>query len=436
MFGKFEIIKKCSTTNARVSSLQLSNSSLSLPIFMPVGTYGAMKAVTVDNIKENMILSNTYHLRNLGKNIKNFMKYKQNMLTDSGGFQIGSLPDVVVEEEGVKFFDKMFTPEESMDIQITLGADIIMQLDEVVNPNDDIEKIEVASKRSIRWLDRCIKQVYYNKLDEEENINKDNNKLDVKDNNKLDVKDRNKLDVKDNNISNDKNTVDLKDNIENNTKRLKRDNDLIIKLDKSSKQILFPIVTGGLSEELRQYSIDEILKRKPKGLAIGGLSGGEEKSEFARTVLYCTNNLPDNIPRYIMGVGYPEDIVVCVSLGTDMSDCVYPTRTARFGRLFSDKGDILINNKLQYEINKNEECGCSTCTNYSYAYLSLIKGTTNFCMLATEHNLYYMRNLTKRIREAILEDKYPEFIKEYMNKKYKVIPEWIVEIMKKFNIKL
>jgi len=308
------------------------------------------------------------------------------MLTDSGGFQIGSLPDVVVEEEGVKFFDKMFTPEESMDIQMVLGADIIMQLDEVVNPNDKLESIEIATKRSIRWLDRCIKQVYYN---------------------------------------------------ENTAKRIKTNEEILsIKLSSKSTQILFPIVTGGLSEELRQFSINEILKRNPVGLAIGGLSGGEEKSEFARTVSYCCKNLPENIPRYIMGVGYPEDIVVCVALGTDMSDCVYPTRTARFGRFFSDNGDFIISNRVKHDFTKNNECDCFTCKNYSFAYLNLLKGTSNFCMLATEHNLHYMRNLTKRIREAIKNNSYPEFIKEFMTKRYKKIPEWIVDVMKQFNIQL
>lgn len=388
MFGNFEIIYKCKTTNARVSKYTLSKSTLELPIFMPVGTYGAMKAVITDDIQENMILSNTYHLRDLGKNIKNFMSYKENMLTDSGGFQIGSLPDVVVEEEGVKFFNKMLKPEESMDIQMCLGADIIMQLDEVVNPNDDIEKIKVATKRSIRWLDRCIKQVYYQESDNTEK-----------------------------------------------RRKLEESIPLITVFDRS-KQILFPIVTGGLDESLRQYSINEIMKRTPNGLAIGGLSGGEEKSEFARIVLYCTNNLPENIPRYIMGVGYPEDIVVCVALGTDMSDCVYPTRTARFGKLFSDNGDIIISNRHQYDISKNNECSCSTCTNYTFAYLSMIKGTSNFCMLATTHNLYYMRNLTRRIREAIKQDKYPEFLKEYLNKRFKKIPDWIVNILKKINVDL
>lgn len=381
MLGDFKITHKCKTTKARVSTFELNNNILELPIFMPVGTYGAIKAILTENIEENMILSNTYHLRNLNKNVKNFMKYDRSMLTDSGGFQIGSLPDVEVEEDGVKFFNKMFTPEESMDIQMTLGADIIMQLDEVVNPNDDLVKIKNACERSIRWLDRCIKQVYYN---------------------------------------ND--TIKRKKNI------------LEILINDNSKQILFPIVTGGLDENLRQYSINEILKRKPKGLAIGGLSGGEEKKEFARTVLYCTKNLPLNMPRYIMGVGYPEDILICVALGTDMSDCVYPTRTARFGRLFSDNGDIVISNKLQYNLSKNKECNCTTCKNYSFAYLSMIKKTTNFCILASVHNLYYMRNLTERIRNAIKENKYPDFIKEYLKKRYKIIPTWIIEVLKHVNV--
>jgi queuine tRNA-ribosyltransferase len=383
MFGDFKILKKCKTTNARVSQFTLNNNTLDLPIFMPVGTYGAIKGVPTEDLKEQMILSNTYHLRDLNKNVKDFMNWKGSMLTDSGGFQIGSLPNVEVKEEGVLFDGKLFTPEESMDIQMQLGADIIMQLDEVVNPNDSLDKIEVASKRSIRWLDRCIEQVYGEKSDE--------------------------------------------------VKRTKKEVLSEIKLE-NKKQILFPIVTGGLDEKLRQYSIDEIIKRKPKGLAIGGLSGGEAKSEFARTVLYCTTNLPDNIPRYVMGVGYPEDIVICSALGTDMSDCVYPTRTARFGRIFTDSGDIYISNKHRLDLNKNEECDCSTCSKYSLAYLSMIKGTSNFCRLTTTHNMLYMRNLTKRIREAILEDRYPEFIKSYMRNRYKVVPEWIIEVLKKVNV--
>ncbi|ADM11631.1 queuine tRNA-ribosyltransferase [Encephalitozoon intestinalis ATCC 50506] len=388
MLGDFKIVKKCSTTDARVSIFELNDTCLELPIFMPVGTYGAMKGIRVPDLQENMILTNTYHLRKLGKNIKRFMKYNRGMLTDSGGFQIGSLPDVVVTEEGVKFENTLFTPEDSMSIQMELGADIIMQLDDVVNPCDSKEKIEVAMRRSIRWMDRCITAVNRHEVDEH-------------------------------------------------TKKLKKEDLPQIRLEEGSTQILFPIIQGGLDEELRAESIAEVLKRSPKGLAIGGLSGGEEKSEFARIVHFCIKNLPEGIPRYLMGVGYPEDIVVCVALGSDMSDCVYPTRTARFGRGFSDSGDVCFTSKLKYDKRKiDETCSCFVCSRYSRAFMFSIKGTTNFCMLLTIHNLHYMRNLTKRIRESIMEDKYPEFIKTFMGNRFKEIPEWIKIALRKVGVEV
>lgn len=389
MIGDFRIVKRCSTTLARVSTLELSSTVLELPMFMPVGTYGAMKGMCVPDLKENMILTNTYHLRDLGKSIKGFMRYGLGMLTDSGGFQIGSLPDVVVREEGVEFGSRLFTPEDSMNIQMVLGADIMMQLDDVVNPCEDREKIETSMRRSLRWLDRCIRAVHGTGGEE--------------------------------------------------GKRMKSNEDRIpqIMVDKDSTQILFPIVQGGLCEDLRMESMQGILRRSPKGLAIGGLSGGEEKTEFARTVHFCTRNLPEGIPRYLMGVGYPEDIVVCVALGSDMSDCVYPTRTARFGRAFSDTGDIYLTSRFSMDTRRiDEECGCSTCAKHSRAFLYSIRGTTNFCMLLTVHNLHYMRNLTRRIRESILEDKYPEFIRSFMARRFGNVPEWIRVSLKRVGVEI
>ncbi|AFN83118.1 queuine tRNA-ribosyltransferase [Encephalitozoon romaleae SJ-2008] len=389
MIGDFKVIKKCSTTNARVSKLELNDVCLELPIFMPVGTYGAMKGIRVSDLQEKMILANTYHLRALGKGIKKFMKYRGGMLTDSGGFQIGSLPDVVVTEEGVKFGATLFTPEDSMDIQMKLGADIVMQLDDVVNPCDTKEKIEIAMRRSIRWMDRCINAINSH-------------------------------------------------GVNGHNKKVKREMNVPqIKLDEKSTQILFPIIQGGLDEELRAESIAEVLKRSPKGLAIGGLSGGEEKSEFARVVHFCIQNLPENIPRYLMGVGYPEDIVVCAALGSDMSDCVYPTRTARFGKALSDTGDILFTSKLKNDKRRiDESCDCYVCSKYSRAFIFSIKGTTNFCMLLSVHNLHYMRNLTRRIRESIMEDKYPEFIKTFMRRRFREIPEWIRIALRKVGVEV
>lgn len=393
MFGEYKIIKRCKTTNARVSEFQLAKNTLHLPIFMPVATYGAMRGIKASSMPEEMILSNTYHLRNLGKNIKNFMGWKKSMLTDSGGFQIQSLPNVEVTDEGVIFDSKLFTPEDSMDIQMTLGADIMMQLDDVVNPMEERSKHEKAIERSIEWLDRAIRHI------------------------------------------NSKNTTANCDSVdEDNFKKSKT----VPLIKATESQVIFPIIQGGLLDDLRKKSIEGILERKPIGLAIGGLSGGEDKNDFCRTVLYCCKELPENMPRYLMGVGYPEDVVVCCALGTDMSDCVYPTRTARFGRAFRDSGDILIDNRVIGDLDPiDKECGCNTCQKYTKSFLATIKATPNFCMLMSVHNMYYMRNLTRRIRESILEDRYPEFIKEFMNKRYsEKIPEWIIQALLKVNVDL
>lgn len=394
MFGDFKIIKKCKTTNARVSEFVLDKNTLHLPIFMPVATYGAMRGVEVNSMKEEMILSNTYHLRNLNKNIKNFMGWNKSMLTDSGGFQIQSLPNVQVTDEGVLFDNKLFTPEDSMDIQMCLGADIMMQLDDVVNPKEGRSLHEKAIERSIEWLDRAIVHIN-NKRQEEENL----------------------INRKDKEIENKKTKI-------------------IPTIKPSNGQVLFPIIQGGLLDDLRKKSIEEILLRKPIGLAIGGLSGGENKNDFCSTVLFCCSNLPPQIPRYLMGVGYPEDIVVCCALGTDMSDCVYPTRTARFGRGFKDDGDVMIDSKVVSDLSPiDQNCDCSTCKRFSKSYLFNIKGTPNFCMLMSVHNMAYMRNLTLRIRNSIVEDKFPEFIKGFINRRFKEkIPEWIETALKKVNV--
>lgn len=203
-------------------------------------------------------------------------------------------------------------------------------------------------------------------------------------------------------------------------------------------QVIFPIIQGGLEDDLRIKSIEQILKRRPVGLAIGGLSGGEDKNDFCRTVYNCCKHLPPGMPRYLMGVGYPEDVVVCCALGTDMSDCVYPTRTARFGRAFRDSGDLAIYNALLCDLQPiSWDCGCTTCGKYSRAYLATIKGTPIFCMLMSAHNLYYMRRLTRRIRTHILNDNFPAFIKDYMRGRYgDSIPEWIVTALRLVGIDL
>ncbi|KAF7683054.1 Queuine tRNA-ribosyltransferase catalytic subunit 1 [Astathelohania contejeani] len=367
-----EIIKKCSKTKARISKLKLKHKTITLPTFMPVATYGAMKGILPHFLNNEIILGNTYHLRNLNRDLPEFMGFNGAMLTDSGGFQITSIATDVTEE-GVIFDGKLFTPEDSIAIQNTLGCDIIMQLDDVCNPMENEERASGCMERSIRWLDRCMKA------------------------------------------------------------------------HKNKDQFLFPIVQGGLCTNLREKSINEIIRRSKekienknfywdengtnriKGVAIGGLSGGEDKKDFLSIVNFCTDRLPSNFPRYVMGVGYPEDVLMIIALGSDMSDCVYPTRTARFGRALTDRGNLnLLKSEYSADTSKLvKECLCYTCRNHTRAYIHSLKGTTNFCMLLTVHNLFYMKDLVDRARSAINEDRFDKFLIEYYRGRFKVIPDWV-----------
>lgn len=435
MFGDFTIVKKCKVTNARVSEFKLDKNTLHTPIFMPVATYGAMRGVPPGMMPEEIILSNTYHLRKLGRNIKDFMGWNKSMLTDSGGFQIQSLPNVEVTDEGVIFDSKLFTPEDSMNIQMCLGADIMMQLDDVVNPNEPVGKHVKAIERSIEWLDRAINHINIKSKIKEETA-RNNLEAGKKTSDELETA-NNKLET--GNELNDE--IDRSSDHEKSNdvhKRIKAFPSIRnLKSFKGMKQTLFPIIQGGLIDDLRRKSIKDILLRDPIGIAIGGLSGGEDKMEFCNTVLFCCENLPENLPRYLMGVGYPEDIAVCCALGTDMSDCVYPTRTARFGRAFTDDGDIMISNKFAEDLSPLDiGCACYTCERHSKAFLNSIKGTPNFCMLMSLHNLHYMRNLTSRIRESILNECFCEFLKKYLTRRFKnEIPKWIILALEKVNVK-
>lgn len=332
-----------------------------------------MKGILSSAVNEEIILSNTYHCRNL-ENLAEFMGYGKAMLTDSGGFQIVSLNGAVVNEEGVTFYDEkgewkevVLTPEESIRIQERLGADIIMQLDDVVNPLSEREKIESAMERSLRWLERCYKT------------------------------------------------------------------------HKKDNQLLFPIVQGGLHKDLRKISAIKILAHNPRGIAIGGLSGGENKQDFINTVKYTISCLPKSLPRYVMGIGYPEDLIACIAVGADMADCVYPTRTARFGRALHDEGDL---NLMKESFKKDHgpldvDCDCFTCLSYTRAFVHSIKGTTNFGILLSVHNLGYMRRLMKRIRESILNDRFDVFVMQWTKRRYgECVPEWFCEVFKEYGIVL
>uniref|UniRef100_A0AAV2KL19 Queuine tRNA-ribosyltransferase catalytic subunit 1 n=1 Tax=Knipowitschia caucasica TaxID=637954 RepID=A0AAV2KL19_KNICA len=360
------IVAECPVTKARACELILPHSPVSTPVFMPVGTQGTMKGITVDQLDAlgcQICLGNTYHL---------------GMRPDSGGFQMVSLVELSeVTEQGVKFkspYDGkeiLLTPEKSISIQNSLGSDIMMQLDDVVSSTVTGPRVEEAMHRSVRWLDRCIA------------ANK-----------------------------------------------------------KPHKQNLFAIIQGGLNAQLRKTCLDEMTKRDVPGFAIGGLSGGEEKDDFWRMVTLSTDHLPREKPRYLMGVGYAVDLVVCVALGCDMFDCVFPTRTARFGSALVPWGSLQVKSK-QYAKDFNPidpDCECPTCKRHSRAYLhALFKNDTAAMHHITVHNICYQLTLMRSVRQSIVDGCFPDFIRTFMKRMFSSpdqYPSWAVDALASVNITL
>jgi queuine tRNA-ribosyltransferase len=291
-----------------------------------------------------------------------------------------------ITEEGVRFQSPhdgsmmMLTPEHSMSIQNSIGADIMMQLDDVISSTTEGPRVEEAMHRSIRWLDRCIAAH-----------------------------------------------------------------------KKTDTQNLFAIIQGGLDPRLRKICVDEMVKRDTPGIAIGGLSGGESKDEFWRVVSLCTDLLPKNKPIYCMGVGYAEDLVVCSALGVDMYDCVFPTRTARFGNALTFDGSLALKSKKFASDYRplEEECPCYTCQNYTRAYLhTLVTRDTVGCHLMTIHNIAFQMRLMREIRESITKQEFPQFVRKFMFNYYTKFkrntevswtngyPTWVVNALQSVNIEL
>jgi len=378
----FTVVARCSTSRARVGSMQLPHSLVDTPVFMPVGTQGTLKGVLPHQLEAldcRIMLSNTYHLGNrpgvevleAAGGLHNFMHWKRSLLTDSGGFQMVSLLKLSeMTEEGVNFespYDGskcMLTPERSIEIQRAIGADIIMQLDDVVDAtHEDPDRFEEARHRTVRWLDRCI-------------------------------------------------TAHTD----------------------THKQNLFPIVQGGLDEEKRRDCAAKLTERKVPGFAVGGLSGGEEKEKFCQIVSVSAQSLPEDKPRYLMGVGHQVDLIVCVALGIDMFDCVFPTRTARFGSalVFDSPGSLNLKKKECASDFRpiDPDCDCSTCANYSRAFLhTVVTREPSACHLLSVHNVAHQLRLMKRAREAIKNDTFPDFVQQFMQRLYpkRDYPEWAIK---------
>ncbi|XP_071924383.1 uncharacterized protein [Coffea arabica] len=355
---KFEVLGRFN--RARAAQLTLPHYLCQTPLFMPVGTQGTIKGLTKNQLEEigcQIILGNTYHLAlrptselidELG-GLHKFMNWPRALLTDSGGFQMVSLLHLAdITEKGVTFQSPvdgkpmLLTPEESIQIQNRIGADIIMALDDVVRTTITGPRIEEAMYRTLRWIDRCIAGIYVS-------------------------------------------------------------------------EVWLNVICLGI-------------------YAIGGLAGGEDKDSFWRVVAQCTAALPEDKPRYVMGVGYPLDIVVCSALGADMYDCVYPTRTARFGTALVPEGVL----KLKHQAMANDirpidpMCECMVCKNYTRAYIHcLVTKDAMGSQLLSYHNLYYMMKLSRDLHSSIVEGRFPEFVCKFLQTMFPKgdVPEWVCNAM-------
>ena len=360
---------------SRACTIITDHSEIKTPIFMPVGTIGAVKSLDAIDLMEildaKIILGNTYHLylrptdeviNKLG-GLHKFTSYKRSFLTDSGGFQAFSLGDnVKFTDEGIWFKSHIdgsrhfFSPEKVIDIEYNLNSDIMMVLDDLISLPNTKERIKKSIERTTKWAKRS----------------------------------------------------------------------LIHHIKKGKKNNLFAIVQGGTDFEFRKLSASSLVELEYEGesfdgFAIGGLSVGEENSLMYDTIEATIPYLPEDKPRYLMGVGTPEDIIEAIDRGVDMFDCVMPTRNARNGSLFTSFGTIKIKN-AKYKLDDSpidENCNCYTCKNFSRAYLNHLyraKELTYF-RLASIHNLHYYLNLVKEARNAILQGEFKEFKKEFYAKR-------------------
>jgi queuine tRNA-ribosyltransferase len=342
-------------TGARLGRLTTPHGVIETPAFMPVGTAATVKGQTqrdLEDLDAQIILANTYHLylrpgheliRGMG-GLHGFMSWPRPILTDSGGFQVFSLSDLrKVTDEGVTFrshldgSEHFLSPEKAIEIEIALGADIIMALDECIEAPSEESRARQAAARTLDWARRSL--------------------------------------------------------------------DYFARHGDAARQALFGIVQGGTHAALRRENADAIVGLDFPGYAIGGLAVGESHAITCEMTQTVTSRLPADRPRYLMGVGKPEQILDYVALGVDMMDCVLPTRSARHGCLFTSHGRLLIRNARYARDPRpiDENCGCTVCRRYSRAYLRHLYASGEFLaiILNTHHNLYFYLDFMRQIRKAI-----------------------------------
>jgi queuine tRNA-ribosyltransferase len=342
-------------SGARLGRLTTPHGVIETPAFMPVGTAATVKGQTQQDLEDlgvQILLANTYHLslrpgyelvREMG-GLHSFMSWPRPILTDSGGFQVFSLSGLrKVTDEGATFrshldgSEHFLSPEKALEIEIALGADIIMALDECIEAPSEEPRARDAAARTLNWA--------------------------------------------------------------------RRSRDYFAQHGDASRQALFGIVQGGTHAALRRENADALVDLDFPGYAIGGLAVGESHSVTCEMTEAAASRLPHDRPRYLMGVGKPEQIVDYVRLGVDMMDCVLPTRSARHGCLYTSQGRVLIRN-AQYARDPrpiDENCRCAVCRRYSRAYLRHLYATGEFLalILNTHHNLYFYLDIMREIREAI-----------------------------------
>ena len=365
----YELIHQDRKTGARRGVIHTPHGDIQTPVFMPVGTQAAVKAMRPEQVRElgaEIILSNTYHLylrpgheliREAG-GLHRFMNWNRAILTDSGGFQVFSLGQLrKITEEGVSFQSHIdgsrhiLTPEKAVEIQNALGSDIMMAFDECAPYPADREYIRDSMERTLRWLERC-KAAHRNR----------------------------------------------------------------------ERQSLFAIMQGGMYRDLRRECAERMVEMDFPGYAIGGLSVGEPKEQMLEILDDCVDYLPQDRPRYLMGVGTPDYLFEAVERGIDMCDCVEPTRIARHGLATTSRGRINIKNaRFERDFSPlDPECDCYTCRNYSRAYIRHVfkAGEMMSAMLLSNHNLHFLINMMAGMRKAIEEDRFTEFKKEFYDKYY------------------
>lgn len=364
---KFELLARDGATAARLGRIQTAHGSINTPAFMPVGTQGTVKGMTQEALEAlgaQVILGNTYHLylrpghdliRRAG-GLHRFISWPHPILTDSGGFQVMSLKGLMrIHEEGVEFRSHLdgsrhfFSPEKAMEVQLALGADICMILDECAPYPASAEATRRAVDLTGRWARRA--KDFWAAAREE---------------------------------------------------------------NSAPSSALYGIVQGGIDEALRHEAAEEMAGIGFDGYALGGLSVGEAKSATYDVVEHTARRLPEAQPRYLMGVGTPQDLIECVARGIDQFDCVMPTRNARNACLFTSEGRLTIKG-ARYAADErpiDPACACAVCRRYSRAYIRHLfsSGEMLAATLATHHNLFFYLDIMRKIRQAIAAGKFANFL--------------------------